>query len=208
MSALFGLKNKLVYVCLNLKPFIMNPSDQLQLINDAINKTKEQLKPTSVNFIFWGILITLMSITHLLLPEFIQRSRYSSVLFWTVIPVIGMIVTFVYNLKMGVKKGYETHLGRALKITWGVFNIAWIALVVMSIFKRQNPVEDILFLLGIVLLISAFIIRFKPLVIGGALVLICSILLSIKPELNPLLLNAIAAFSGLFIPGLSLYLKK
>ena len=26
MSALFGLKNKLVYVCLNLKPFIMNPS--------------------------------------------------------------------------------------------------------------------------------------------------------------------------------------
>jgi hypothetical protein len=109
---------------------------------------------------------------------------------------------------MGVKKGYETHLGRALKITWGVFNVAWIALVVMSIFKRQNPVEDILFLLGIVLLISAFIIRFKPLVIGGALVLICSILLSIKPELNPLLLNAIAAFSGLFIPGLSLYLKK
>ena len=128
--------------------------------------------------------------------------------FWTVIPVIGMIVTIVYNIKMGVKKGYETHLGRALKITWGVFNVAWIALVVMSIFKRQNPVEDILFLLGIVLLISAFIIRFKPLVIGGALVLICSILLSIKPELNPLLLNAIAAFSGLFIPGLSLYLKK
>lgn len=129
-------------------------------------------------------------------------------LFWTVIPVIGMIVTIVYNIKMGVKKGYETHLGRALKITWGVLNVAWIALVVMSIFKRQNPVEDILFLLGIVLLISAFIIRFKPLVIGGALVLICSILLSIKPELNPLLLNAIAAFSGLFIPGLSLYLKK
>ena len=59
----------------------MNPSDQIQLINDAINKTKEQLKPTSVNFICWGILLTLMNITHLLLPDFIQRSRYSSVLF-------------------------------------------------------------------------------------------------------------------------------
>jgi len=150
MSALFGLKNKLIYVNLNLKPFIMNPSDQLQLINYAINRTKEQLKPTSVNFIFWGILITLTSITNLLLPEFIQRSRHTSVLFWTVIPVIGMVVAIVYNTKMGVKKGYETHLGRALKITLGVLNIAWIALVVMSIFKRQNPVEDILFLLGIV----------------------------------------------------------
>ena len=52
MSTLFGSKNKLIYDCLNLKHFIMNPSNQLQLINDAINKTKEQLKPTSVNFIF------------------------------------------------------------------------------------------------------------------------------------------------------------
>ena len=79
-----------------------------------------------------------MSITHLLHLEFIQRNRYSSVLFWTVIPVIGMIMSIVYNIKMGVKKGYETHLGRALKITWGVFNIAWIAIVVMSILVKKD----------------------------------------------------------------------
>ena len=79
-----------------------------------------------------------MIITHLLHLEFIQRNRYSSVLFWTVIPVIGVIVSIVYNIKMGVKKGYETHLGRALKITWGVFNIAWIAIVVMSILVKKD----------------------------------------------------------------------
>ena len=55
MSALFGLKNKPVYISLNLKHFIINPSDQLQLINDAVNKTKAQLKPTSVNFIFGAL---------------------------------------------------------------------------------------------------------------------------------------------------------
>ena len=37
----------------------MNPSNQLQLINDAINKTKEQLKPTSVNLIFYWALFYL-----------------------------------------------------------------------------------------------------------------------------------------------------
>ena len=52
MRALFSLKIKLVYVYLHLKTFIMSPSDQHQLINDAINKDKEQLKPTFVNFIF------------------------------------------------------------------------------------------------------------------------------------------------------------
>ncbi|MEC8723444.1 MAG: transcriptional regulator [Bacteroidota bacterium] len=49
-----------------------------------------------------------------------------------------MIVSIVYNIKMGVKKGYETHFGRALKITWGVFNIAWIAIVVMSILVKKD----------------------------------------------------------------------
>ena len=46
----------------------MNHSEQLNLINDAINKTKEQLKPTSINFIFWGLLISIMSIIHYSFP--------------------------------------------------------------------------------------------------------------------------------------------
>ena len=75
----------------------MNHSEQLNLINDAINKAKEQLKPTSVNFIFWGILITLMSLIHYLFPEFIQKTTYSSLIFWTIIPVIGMVITIIYN---------------------------------------------------------------------------------------------------------------
>jgi hypothetical protein len=119
-----------------------------------------------------------------------------------------MVMTIIYNFKVGMKKGYETHLGPALKIIWGVFYVASMAIAVISAFKRQNPVEDILFSLGVVLLISAFIIRFKPLIIGGALVLSCSILLTLKPDLNPLLINAIAVFSGVFMPGLTLFLKK
>jgi len=92
----------------------MNHSEQLNLINDAINKTKEQLKPTSVNFIFWGLLISIMSIIHYSFPELIQKTAYSSLLFWTLIPVVGMIFTIVYNIKIGGRIGYETHIGRAL----------------------------------------------------------------------------------------------
>ena len=36
--------------------------DQIQLINDAINKTKENLKESSFNFIFWGLLIAILTI--------------------------------------------------------------------------------------------------------------------------------------------------
>ena len=186
----------------------MNHSEQLNLINDAINKTKEQLKPTSINFIFWGLLISIMSIIHYSFPELIQKTAYSSLLFWTLIPVVGMIFNIVYNIKIGGRIGYETHIGRALKLVWGVFNIAWITLVIMSVFKKQNPVQEILFLLGVILLITALLIRFTPLIIGGIAVVACSVLITISPSINVLLINAAATFFGLFIPGLSLYLSK
>ena len=188
--------------------FIMNHSEQLNLINEAINKAKEQLKPTSVNFIFWGLLISMMSLIHYFFSEFIQKTAYSSILYWTIIPIIGMIVTIIYNIKVGVRLGFETHIGRALKLVWGVFNIAWLVIVVLTIFKKQNPVEEILFLLGIVLLITALLIRFTPLLIGGIAVITCSVLISLSIEVNVLLINAVATFVGLFIPGLSLYLSK
>ena len=188
--------------------FIMNQSKQLSLINEAINKTKEQLKPTSVNFIFWGLLISMMSLIHYFFFEFIQKTAYSSLLYWTTVPIIGMVITVIYNIKTSVRLGYETHIGRALKLVWGVFNIAWLVIVVLSIFKKQNPVQEILFLLGIVLLISALLIRFTPLIIGAIAVISCSVLIAILPSINVLLINAVATFVGLVIPGLSLYLSK
>ena len=188
--------------------FIMNHSKQLSLINEAINKTKEQLKPTSINFIFWGLLISMMSLIHYFFSEFIQKTAYSSLLYWTTVPIIGMVITVIYNIKTSVRLGYETHIGRALKLVWGVFNIAWLVIVVLSIFKKQNPVQEILFLLGIVLLISALLIRFTPLIIGAIAVISCSVLIAILPSINVLLINAVATFVGLVIPGLSLYLSK
>jgi len=188
--------------------FIMNHSEQLNLINEAINKTKEQLKPTSINFIFWGLLISMMSLIHYSFPEFIQKTAYSSILFWTIIPIIGMIINIIYNIKVGVRLGFETHIGRALKLVWGVFNIAWLLIVVLSIFKKQNPVEEILFLLGVILLITALLIRFSPIIVGGIAVIACSVLITLSTGVNVLLINAVATFVGLFIPGLSLYLSK
>ena len=102
----------------------MNHSKQLSLINEAINKTKEQLKPTSVNFIFWGLLISMMSLIHYFFSEFIQKTAYSSLLYWTTVPIIGMVIIVIYNIKTSVRLGYETHIGRALKLVWGIFNIA------------------------------------------------------------------------------------
>jgi hypothetical protein len=182
--------------------------DQIQLINDAINKTKENLKESSFNFIFWGLLIAILSFFHYSFPEIVQKHVYSTMLYWVLIPVLGMITTIVHNVKKQKKVGYETYISRALKIIWGVFNISWIVLIFVSFEKKINPTESILFLLGVMILITGLLIRFKPFSFGGVSVVTCSILCVYTPNNSWLLLNGIAAILGLLVPGIALYYRK
>ena len=117
----------------------MEAQDQIQLINDTINKTKENLKESSFNFIFWGLLIAVLSFFHYSFPKIVQQTNYSTLLYWVLIPVIGMAITVVYNIKKRAKVGFETYMGRTLKIIWGVFNISWILLIFISFEKKNQP---------------------------------------------------------------------
>ena len=186
----------------------MKTQEQIQLINDTINKTKENLKSSSFSLILWGALIAALSFFHFSFPEIVQKSRFSSTIYWILIPIIGMVVTVVYQIKKRKKTGYETHIGRTLKIIWGVFNLAWILLVYISILKEQNPVDSILFLLGVMILITGLLIRFKPFSIGGIAVIICSIVCVYSPNGYWLLINGIASVLGLLVPGIILYYSK
>ena len=53
----------------------MKTQEQIQLINDTINKTKENLKSSSFSFILWGALIAALSFFHFSFPEIVQKSR-------------------------------------------------------------------------------------------------------------------------------------
>jgi len=186
----------------------METKDQIKLINDTINKTKEGLKESSFAFIFWGSLIAALSFFHYFFPKIVQYSYYSSTIYWVSIPLIGMVYTTYYNIKTGIKIGYETQLDRVIRIIWGVFGFAWIFTVAISILHNINPVQDILFLLGLVLLMNGLIIKFRNIIIGGVGLLIFTVYTYHNQGLNLLLVNVIGISFGMLIPGLSLYLHK
>ena len=186
----------------------MKTHEQIQLINDTINKTKENLKSSAPNFIFWGALIAVLSFFHYSFPEIVQQTNYSNLLYWVLIPALGMVVTVLYNIKKRKQTGYETHMGRVLKIIWGVFNFSWILLIFISAQKNQNPTESILFLLGVMILITGLLIRFKPISFGGISVIICSMVCVYTPNNSWLFINGIASILGLLVPGIVLYYSK
>lgn len=183
--------------------------EQIEVISKVINSTKENLKPLSVNFIFWGSLIVVMSLIHYSIPHFIQYTEYSSLLFWTILPVLGMIFTIVYNIKIRKVLGYETYLNRVIKIIWGIFNLSWLVMVVMSLLNGiNNPVPEILFLLSTTLITTGIIIKFKPIVIGGIFLMLFTVYINFNPNINFLIVNIIGVSLGILVPGISLYFSK
>ena len=188
----------------------MNSSkDQIEAIASAINNTRENLKPLSINFIFWGCLVIVMSLFNYAFPSLIASTQYGDVLFWTVLPLIGMILTIYYNIKYRNKTGYETYLNRVVKIIWGVFNLSWIYIIALSFtLKSFHPVPPILFLLGMILIITGLIIKFKPITLGGIFLTIFTFYLNFNPGINLLLVNIIGVSLGMLVPGLSLFYSK
>ena len=186
----------------------MKEIEHLNLISETINKTKDQIRPLSVNFIFWGILITLMSVIHYSFPSTIQMNPYSSLVFWTIFPLIGMAVTIYYNKKIIDNRGFETHLSRVLKIIWVVFNISWLIIVFNSFIIKQNPALNILFLLGMTTLITGLIIRYKPVSLGGVFLMILYLFFSINPDFPIFIINILGMLFGMVIPGLFLFFEK
>jgi hypothetical protein len=119
-----------------------------------------------------------------------------------------MFYTTYYNIKTGIKIGYETQLDRVIRIIWSVFGLAWIFTVGISLIYNVNPVQDILFLLGIVLVMSGLIIKFRNITIGGIVLLIFTVYTYYNPGINLLLVNVIGISFGMLVPGLSLYFQK
>ena len=186
----------------------MTKEEQLNIINDAIKQTKSNLKPLGYNLTFWSIVIISMSLFHYFFPQIVQYSYYSSTIYWVSIPILGMVYTTYYNIKTGNIIGYETQLDRVIRIIWGVFGLAWIFTVGISLLYNINPVQDILFLLAIVLIMTGLIIKFHNITIGGIGLLIFTVYTYYNPGINLLLVNVIGISFGILIPGLSLYLQK
>ena len=51
-----------------------------------------------------------------------------------------MVYTTYYNIKTGNIIGYETQLGRVIRIIWGVFGFSWLAIIAISLISDLNPV--------------------------------------------------------------------
>ena len=184
----------------------LTPEQSLLLISKTIDETKERFKAHGGILIFWGALTVLVFggqylLWYLGLNEYMIHTSY-------LFPIVS-IYTSIYMWRAKRKRNIpKTIISNVLNIGW----IIGLNLMIMGFFfsdklgEATGPVFIIM--LALSFLVIGLSIRFKPLIIGGALTNIigfCTFELNGDYHGLSLILVAIV---GMIIPGMLLNLTR
>jgi hypothetical protein len=145
----------------------LTPEESLLLISKTIEETKKRFEKNGHIFIFWGILMCIVNISQLILSllEYYKITLYPVFLY-----PLGAIYMF-YIWKEEKKKNMpKTIIGNILATMGGVIGMN---LMIMGFFFEHKLGEAMapvfIILLAIFIIVGGTSIKFKPLIIGGAL---------------------------------------
>lgn len=185
----------------------MNETQALLLIEEMITKAKSELKDNGFYFLFWGWLVFVAALINYYLLEFTTYEYHS--LPWMVLMPIGGIVTGIVSSREKKKaKQVRTYVDELMKYMVRAFAISLFIVCFTMPFGNQWKAfyPTIMVVYSIWLYVSGGMLKFKPLLWGGALNWVLAALGYIFPSTpNHLLLIAVAVLGGYIIPG---YLLK
>lgn len=180
----------------------LSPQESLQLITDAIRRTKENIKENSFPFLLWGWLIAIASFSFFLLHQYTSFQYYF--LPFPILAIAGVIANIIYYKHRNTSSTI-THLTNFLSKMWIALGISFFAVVFINVSKNHVPFTYTLLIAAIGTLASGLVMRFNPLVIGGILFFIASIASVYVADEYKVLLHGVAIVFGYLIPG---YLLK
>jgi uncharacterized membrane protein len=177
---------------------MMTGEESLKIITEMINKTKVNIRQGSFHLLFWGWLITVCSLSEWLI---IKLTSYPHPYYVWILVIPGAIVSMIYGSVNGRKAKVNTYADILYMWTWIGFLFSAIVLFIVQAKSMETVTPYILLLAGFPTFLSGFIIKFRPLIIGGICFWIVSLLVHFaSPSLAPLG-TPVAMLIGYLIPG-------
>jgi len=176
----------------------MNEKESLQLIEEMILAAKKSVTENGFYFLLWGWLVIIASLTDYFLMR-MEINKHGLV--WAVIMITGGIISGIYGYRDGKNKTVKTHIDTLMSYLWGAFMISLLIFLYFSLSKMQSPCPPLLVLCGIGTFVSGGALKFKPLIIGGVLFWIFSVITFLIDIQYHLPIYALAIFIGYIIPG-------
>ena len=175
----------------------------LEIIHQMINQAKTKINDNGNEWIMWGTLIFLASLSTY---YFIEIGYEYIFMGWNVIGVL-VIIILTYQLFRSKARTVRTYLDDLLRL----FDIGFIICLFIIIFSINVGVSAN-FGFGFLLMIYAFLMliqggamKFKPLIIGAIVNWIGCIAIFLNKDFKyDMLITAAAVFIGYIIPGIIL----
>jgi uncharacterized membrane protein len=183
---------------------MMSGEESLRIISEMINKTKVNIQQGSFHLLFWGWLILVCSLADPLITRF---TAYSHPYYVWFLGIPGGIVSMIYGIANGRKAKVQTYADRLYMWVWMGFLISFLVLFIIHSKRLDTISQYILMLVGFPTFVSGFIIKFKPLIIGGLLFWVIAVIVSFAdPSIAPFGMP-VAVITGYLIPGYMLKYK-
>ena len=181
----------------------INPEQSMQIIQSMINRAQNNVADNGFHFIFWGWVVFITSIIfYITLKMEIQNGW----LVWSLMP-LGGIFTGIYSYYQhrkynpDVQKKVRTYAEIYLGYLWIAFGISIFTVLFMMNKLGEATYPLVINLYAIGTFVSGGILRFKPLIIGGACSFAIAIFSFFTPFENQVLLIALSLLVSYIIPG-------
>ena len=181
---------------------MMTGEESLRIISEMIIKTKVNIRQGSFHLLLWGWLIFACSLSEYLLYRFTDLASPWYV--WLFV-VPGVFVSVIYGWFNGRKSKVYTYADMIYVWTWMGFLFSAIVLFIIVSENMGSVAPLILTLAAIPTFVSGFIIRFRPLIIGGISFWIFALVAHFGGQDIAPLSVPVAMLIGYLIPG---YLLK
>ncbi len=145
---------------------VIDPAESLDIIQDMISKAQKNYSIDSFYYIMWGWLtFSAAMLSYFLMPVLHEKTG----IVWLLMP-LGGIISFVYGSKQAKHQKVKTYIESHVNQVWLTLGIALIC-VVIAIFMQINfkILPAFILLYGIGIFCTGRIIKFMPMIIGGAL---------------------------------------
>lgn len=180
----------------------------LQIIKEAIDNAKSNLKDNGFFYLLWGWLVLIASLLEFGLIRF-SDTPYHWV-GWPVLMTAGALISGIYGYRLGKRSSHKTHLDVAMIYLWYGFLVVIGILLFMAgtkviTFNLMNALIIVMYGLGT--FVSGGILKYKPLIIGGIAAWVISIFSFLIIPWYPehleyqLLMMALAIIVSYLIPG-------
>jgi len=177
----------------------LSPQESLRVIRETIDLAKHAVRENGFHFLLWGWLVVVASAAHYYLAEIQHYARPEMA--WMVMVVLGMPIAFFYEWRRGKHEKTDNLVRDWYGLIWLGYGISMIISIPMAVRSGLSPVPFILVLTGFATFMSGVLLRFKPLLLGAAVMWAGALWCLFLTPTQHLLVQAGTAALGYLVPG-------